>query len=66
MQNKIRNATGQKIPYMLICGGREAESSDMQVSVRQRDGQDLKSMPLAEFIDKIKIQISQKSLNLIK
>jgi len=66
MQNKIRNAAGQKIPYMLICGGREAESSDMQVSVRQRDGQDLKSMPLAEFIDKIKVQISQKSLNLIK
>lgn len=66
MQNKIRNAAGQKIPYMLICGGREAESSDMQISVRQRDGQDLKSMPLAEFIDKIKTQISQKSLNLIK
>lgn len=66
MQNKIRNATAQKIPYMLICGGREAESSDMQVSVRQRDGVDLKNMPLAEFIDKIKTQITQKSLNLIK
>lgn len=66
MQNKIRNATTQKIPYMLICGGREAESSDMQISVRQRDGIDLKNMPLAEFIDKIKTQITQKSLNLIK
>jgi threonyl-tRNA synthetase len=66
MQNKIRNAAGQKIPYMLICGGREAESTDMQVSVRQRDGIDLKNMPLAEFIEKIKVQISQKSLNLIK
>lgn len=66
MQNKIRNAAGQKIPYQLIVGGREAESSDMQISVRQRDGQDLKSMPLAEFIDKIKTQISTRSLNLIK
>jgi len=66
MQNKIRNAAGQKIPYQLIVGGREAQSSDMQVSVRQRDGQDLKSMPLAEFIDKIKTQISTRSLNLIK
>lgn len=66
MQNKIRNAAGQKIPYMLICGGREAESQDMQVSVRQRDGQDLKNMPLAEFIKEIKNQINTKSLNLIK
>jgi threonyl-tRNA synthetase len=66
MQNKIRNATAQKIPYMLICGGREADSSDMQVSVRQRDGVDLKNMPLAEFIKEIKNQINKKSLNLIK
>jgi len=66
MQNKIRNAAGQKIPYMLICGGREAESTDMQISVRQRDGQDLKNMPLMEFIDKIKHQIASRSLNLIK
>ncbi len=66
MQNKIRNATTQKIPYMLIAGGREAESKDMQISVRQRDGVDLKTMPLQDFIKAISTQISTKSLNLIK
>jgi threonyl-tRNA synthetase len=66
MQNKIRNATLQKIPYMLICGAREADSSDMQISVRQRNGVDLKNMPLTEFIKEIKNQINTKSLNLIK
>jgi threonyl-tRNA synthetase len=66
MQNKIRNASTQKIPYMLICGGREASSQDLQVSVRQRNGIDLKNMSLAEFIKEIKNQINKKSLNLIK
>lgn len=66
MQNKIRNATTQKIPYMLIAGGREAESKDMQISVRQRDGVDLKSMSIQDFIKAISTQISTKSLNLIK
>ena len=64
MQNKIRNAAGEKIPYMIIVGGREAENKT--ISVRQRDGQDLGSMPLSQFIDSIKTQIAKKSLSLIK
>jgi threonyl-tRNA synthetase len=36
MQNKIRLAQGQKIPYMLILGDREVEAHT--VSVRRRDG----------------------------
>ena len=64
MQNKIRNSAGEKIPYMLILGGREAEQNT--VSVRQRDGQDLGSMPLEKFLEKILEQIDKKSLNLIK
>ncbi len=64
MQNKIRNAAGEKVPYMIIIGGRETENQT--ISVRQRDGQDLGIMSLSEFITKIKDQISQKSLNLIK
>ncbi len=64
MQNKIRNATGQKIPYMIILGGREEENNT--ISVRQRDGQDLGSMPLKQFLSQIKDQITTKSLNLIK
>ena len=64
MQNKIRNAAGQKIPYMIIIGGREEENNT--ISVRQRDGQDLGSMSLADFTNKIKDQITKKALNLIK
>lgn len=64
MQNKIRVAAGEKTPYMIIIGGREAENNT--VSVRQRDGADLGSMSLDDFITKIKEQISSKSLTLIK
>lgn len=66
MQNKIRTATAEKIPYLLIVGGREALSEDNQVSVRQRNGEDLGVMSLAGFLTEIKNQISTKSLNLIK
>lgn len=64
MQNKIRNAAGEKIPYMLILGGRETEAGT--VSIRQRDGQDLGAMPLDQFLSHVKEQINNKSLNLIK
>lgn len=64
MQNKIRTAAGEKIPYMIIVGGREAESNT--ISVRQRDGQTLDINSLEVFIDQIKDQISKKTLNLIK
>lgn len=64
MQAKIRDAQMQKIPYMLVIGGREAEAGT--IAVRQRDGQDLGAIPVSEFILKIKEQITNKSLNLIK
>jgi threonyl-tRNA synthetase len=64
MQNKIRTATGEKIPYMIIIGGREAENNT--ISVRQRDGQDLGVMSLIDFVTKIKDQITSKTLTLIK
>lgn len=64
MQNKIRNAAGEKVPYMIIVGGREAENQT--ISVRQRNGQDLGSITLSQFTNLIKDQISKKSLNLVK
>ena len=64
MQNKIRTAAGEKIPYMIIVGGREAESNT--ISVRQRNGQTLDINSLEVFINQIKDQISKKALNLIK
>ncbi len=58
MQAKIRDAQLQKVPYMLIIGGREEEAN--QVSVRTREGQDLAGMKLEKFLDKIKKEIATK------
>jgi threonyl-tRNA synthetase len=55
---KIREATMQKIPYLLVVGGREAETRS--VSVRTREGQDLGVLPLADLVARLKEQISQK------
>ncbi|HLF01439.1 MAG TPA: threonine--tRNA ligase, partial [Anaerolineales bacterium] len=51
MQSKIRDAQVQKIPYMLVCGDKEAEAG--AVAVRLRSGEDLKAKPLAEVIELI-------------
>ena len=45
---KIREAQVQKIPYMLVLGDREVEGA--QVSPRQRDGKNLGSLSISEFI----------------
>ena len=47
MNQKIRAAQLQKIPYMLVIGDREA--SDNAVSVRRRDGANLGAMPTPDF-----------------
>lgn len=59
MQAKIRNATLQKVPYMGIIGDREAEKG--VITVRTRNGQDLKSMSLNEFRDRLQKEIETKS-----
>ena len=48
---KIREAQVQKIPYMLVMGDREVEGA--QVSPRQRDGKNLGSMSVEEFIAQV-------------
>jgi threonyl-tRNA synthetase len=48
---KIREHTLQKVPYMLVIGDREVESAT--VAVRTRTGEDLGSMPLSDFIQRI-------------
>ena len=50
MGAKIRDAQLQKIPYMLILGGRELENGT--VSVRSRVAGDLGTMPLEAFLAK--------------
>ena len=49
MNQKIRTAQLQKVPYMLVVGDREAEAG--AVAVRQRDGGDLGAMPVSEFLE---------------
>jgi len=57
MNAKIRDAQLQKIPYMLVVGDREAEGQ--AVSVRTRAGEDLKSMPVFQFVDRIRDEIAE-------
>ena len=48
---KIREHTLHKVPYLLVVGDREKESG--AVSVRARSGEDLGSMPLSAFIERL-------------
>ncbi|KKQ23921.1 MAG: Threonine-tRNA ligase [Candidatus Roizmanbacteria bacterium GW2011_GWC2_37_13] len=54
---KIRKATLQKIPYMIIIGEKEVETE--QCSVRTRDGKDLGQLTINQFISNLKSQIEK-------
>jgi threonyl-tRNA synthetase len=56
---KIREAQLQKIPYMLVVGGREAENG--MVSVRNRKHGDLGAKPVADFLSDIRKLIDSKA-----
>ncbi len=56
MNAKIRDAQLQKVPYMLVVGDREAEAE--AVAVRTRAGEDLKAMPLFQFIDRLQDEVA--------
>ena len=45
---RIRDAQLRKVPYMLVCGAREAESET--VSLRHRTGDDLGAVPLDRLV----------------
>ena len=57
---KIRLAQVEKVPYMLVVGGKEAESR--QVSVRSRKAGDEGVHPLETFVERIKTEISERVL----
>ena len=57
---KIRLAQIEKVPYMIVVGGKEAESR--QVSVRSRKAGDEGSKPLEEFVERIKQEIGERLL----
>ncbi len=55
---KVREATAQKIPYMLVVGDKEVESNG--VAVRNLAGDDLGIMTTSELLSKLQEEISQK------
>jgi threonyl-tRNA synthetase len=60
LQAKIRDAQLQKIPYMLIIGGKESEAGT--VSVRHRTKGDLGPRPLDQFITDLRAEVESKSI----
>jgi threonyl-tRNA synthetase len=56
MNQKIRQAQMQKIPYMLILGDREQEQQ--AVSVRSRESGDLGSMQISDLVAKLDTELS--------
>jgi threonyl-tRNA synthetase len=59
LQAKIRDAQMQKIPYMLILGGKEAEAGT--VSVRHRSKGDLGPQPLESFLAVLRAEVESKA-----
>mgnify|MGYP000846006514 CR=1 FL=1 len=55
---KIRQAQMQKIPYMLVIGDKEVEAGT--VAPRSRDGKNMGSIAVDEFINMIKDQCEKK------
>jgi threonyl-tRNA synthetase len=62
MGGKIREATLQKIPWMLVVGDRDAANE--AVSVRLRSGEDLGAMPIADFLAYAQGIVDSKALEL--
>ena len=62
MNAKIRDATMQKIPYILVAGDKEEAAK--AVAVRLRGGEDLKAMPLDQFIGMARKLVDAKSMEL--
>ena len=57
---KIRLAQVEKVPYMIVLGGKEAESR--QVSVRSRKAGDEGLHAIDSFVERIKTEISERVL----
>ena len=58
LQAKIRDATLQKVPYILVVG--EKEQKENKVSIRERDSKNLVQADIEKFTAKIKADIASK------
>jgi threonyl-tRNA synthetase len=61
MNMKIREAQLNKIPYMLVMGDKEVESGT--VSVRLRNGEDLGSLDLSAFMQRLESVVKSRELH---
>jgi threonyl-tRNA synthetase len=59
---KIAKSHGEKIPYMLVVGPKEAESN--AVSVRMRGSQDSRTVPVEQFLAAARQKIAAKTADL--
>jgi threonyl-tRNA synthetase len=60
MQNKIRQAEQQRIPYILVMGDRDAQGNT--VSVRERGAGDLGAMGRAAFLQRVRDERDRRVL----
>jgi threonyl-tRNA synthetase len=60
MNYKVRRGTLDKVPWLLVVGQRELDSGT--VSVRTRDGNDRRGVPLDEFIAEAHHAISTRAV----
>ena len=60
MQNKIRLAQGQKVPYMLILGDREVEGRT--ASVRRRDGSQEQAVSWVDLASRLGDEVRERRL----
>jgi len=49
---KVREHTLQRVPYLLVAGDREKETG--AIAVRTRSGEDLGTMSLAAFVERLR------------
>jgi threonyl-tRNA synthetase len=62
MNAKIREHAMQKVPFLLVVGDKEADAG--KVNVRTRGKEKTEDMDAAEFVEKIKKLIAEKSVSL--
>jgi threonyl-tRNA synthetase len=55
---KIREHTLLRVPYLLVVGDREMQEGT--VAVRTRKGEDLGSMPLEDFIERMRKEVTER------
>ncbi len=59
MNQKIRTAQLQKVPYMLVVGDREMEAG--AVAVRHRDQGDLGTAPIPDLLDRLSEEVESRT-----